>query len=228
MAIKFRLKELIAQKERKEGKKITYRDLKKATGINLNSITAMANNDMSMVGLSTVERLTDYFACDIADLMIKEEIMSANLAPEQFVNNKLSRDLLLQIVGQARRKGKAANLRKADLSGLNLSGADLRGGDFSNTNFSQADLSRANLGGVNLSSANLNGANLSQANLRGANLVWANLSRANFDGADLSQADLYQADLDRANLSGAKVSSEQLSAASNLPEKGRTGLGGKN
>jgi putative transcriptional regulator len=72
MPIKFRLKELIAERERKQGGKITYRNLKEATGINLNTLTAMANNDMKMVGLQTVERLTVYFDCDICDLMVKD------------------------------------------------------------------------------------------------------------------------------------------------------------
>lgn len=72
MPIKFRLKELIAERERKQGAKITYRNLKDATGINLNTLTAMANNDMKMVGLQTVERLTVYFDCDICDLMVKD------------------------------------------------------------------------------------------------------------------------------------------------------------
>ncbi|MCL4300580.1 MAG: helix-turn-helix domain-containing protein [Anaerolineae bacterium] len=72
MAIKFRLKELIAEKERREGVKITYRDLKEATGINLNTVTAMANNRMKHVGLNTIERLTDFFNCAVGDLIIKE------------------------------------------------------------------------------------------------------------------------------------------------------------
>jgi len=71
MPIQFRLKELIAEKERKERTKITYRDLKEATGINMNTLTAMANNNMKQVALSTIERLTDYFKCEISDLMVK-------------------------------------------------------------------------------------------------------------------------------------------------------------
>jgi DNA-binding Xre family transcriptional regulator len=72
MPIKFRFKELIAERERIRGEKITYRDVKQATGINLNTLTALANNDMKMVGLSTIDRLTDFFNCDIADLIIKD------------------------------------------------------------------------------------------------------------------------------------------------------------
>ena len=70
---KFRLKELIAEKERTTGNgKITYRLLREATGINMNTLTAMANNQMKMVGLSTIDRLTDYFDCSVADLLTKE------------------------------------------------------------------------------------------------------------------------------------------------------------
>jgi uncharacterized protein YjbI with pentapeptide repeats len=203
VVIKFRLKELIAIKERKEGRKVTYRDINKATGINLNTITAMANNDMSMVGLSTMERLTDYFNCNIADLMIKEKAMNTNLTLEQFTNTSLTRDQVIQIVKEARKKGKAANLRKANLSGVDLSETDLIGTDFSNANLTGADLSRANLTGVNLSSANLTQANLSAAKLNQAILVWANLSEANLTDTDLSEADLYEA----------TVSDEQLNTA---------------
>lgn len=71
MLIQFRLKELIATKERTEGRKITYRAINQATGINMNTLTAMANNHMDMVGLSTIDRLCGYLNCEVADLMIR-------------------------------------------------------------------------------------------------------------------------------------------------------------
>ena len=71
--IQFRLKELIAEKERLEGVKVTYRDIQEATGINLNTLTAMANNDMKQIHLSTIERLCDYFGCSIERLMALDD-----------------------------------------------------------------------------------------------------------------------------------------------------------
>jgi putative transcriptional regulator len=68
--IQFRLKELIAEKERLEDSKVTYRDIQEATGINLNTLTAMAKNDMKQVHLSTIERLCNYFDCPLDSLMV--------------------------------------------------------------------------------------------------------------------------------------------------------------
>lgn len=73
MPIQFRLKELMAAKERKDGAKVTYRVIRDETGINLNTLAAMANNKMNMVGLNTIDKLTGYFNCEVGDLMIKEQ-----------------------------------------------------------------------------------------------------------------------------------------------------------
>ena len=73
--------------------------------------------------------------------------------------------------------------KRADLRGANLTGVDLRC-----ANLSGADLTGANLIGANLRGANLRGANLSLADLRGANLRGANLRGANLTGALLSEA----------------------------------------
>lgn len=71
MAIQFRLKELIAIKERQEKRKITYRLINGETGINMNTLTAMSKNDMEMVGLSTIDRLCQFFNCEPGDLLIR-------------------------------------------------------------------------------------------------------------------------------------------------------------
>lgn len=76
MPVQFRLKELIAIKERKQGEKITYRTINSATGINMNTLTAMSNNKMDMVGLSTIDRLCDFFECEIGDLLIRVKDLS--------------------------------------------------------------------------------------------------------------------------------------------------------
>lgn len=71
MSIEFRLKELIAIKERQEKRKITYRLINGETGINMNTLTAMSNNNMEMVGLSTIDRLCQFFSCEPGDLIIR-------------------------------------------------------------------------------------------------------------------------------------------------------------
>lgn len=72
MTIKFRLGELIAERKRKTGKKTRYVDIAEATGLSTNTLTRMAKNDMKMVGLDTIEKLTDFFGCGIGDLMVKD------------------------------------------------------------------------------------------------------------------------------------------------------------
>lgn len=71
VAIQFKLRELVDQKSEREQRKITYRKIREETGINLNTITAMMNNEMKQVGLETIDRLTDWLPCRIGDLMVK-------------------------------------------------------------------------------------------------------------------------------------------------------------
>ena len=79
------------------------------------------------------------------------------------MSTPLTRDEVLRIVREARKRGERADMHGANLRGANLSGANLRG----------ADMHGANLRGANLSWANLRWANLRGANLRGANLQGA-------------------------------------------------------
>lgn len=71
MTIQFRLKELMAQKERVEGERVTYRDISEATGISTNTLTILANNRMKQIGLSTIGRLLEYFDCEPGDLIVR-------------------------------------------------------------------------------------------------------------------------------------------------------------
>jgi putative transcriptional regulator len=71
MSIQFRLGELIAERKRKTGEPTRYIDISEGAGVSTHTLTKMANNDMRMVGLETIERLTDYFGCEISDLMVK-------------------------------------------------------------------------------------------------------------------------------------------------------------
>lgn len=69
--IQFRLKELIARHDRITGVKPTYRQLALATGLSTNTITRIARNDVSMVGLKTLDKLCEFFGCDLSDLIIR-------------------------------------------------------------------------------------------------------------------------------------------------------------
>ena len=79
------------------------------------------------------------------------------------MSTPLTRDEVLRIVREARKRGERADLRGADLRGADLRGANLCG----------TDLSGASLHGANLSGANLCGASLSGTDLYGANLSGA-------------------------------------------------------
>jgi putative transcriptional regulator len=70
MAVKFRLKSLIEEKEITENRKITYRDIAAEAGVSTNTLTQMANQSMAQIGLVTINKLCKYFHCQPGDLLI--------------------------------------------------------------------------------------------------------------------------------------------------------------
>jgi DNA-binding Xre family transcriptional regulator len=72
--LKFRLRELMAERTRKTGEPCTYRIIYNATGVSPNTLSAMAQGRMKMVGISVLERLLEYFDCEVGDLMVYEEV----------------------------------------------------------------------------------------------------------------------------------------------------------
>jgi putative transcriptional regulator len=68
--IQCRLRELIAAKTRAERRKITYADIRDATGVNTSTLVRLANDKADRVALDTIERLCLYFECDPADLFV--------------------------------------------------------------------------------------------------------------------------------------------------------------
>ena len=79
--IRFRLSELIADKQFKEGRRITLIEIAAATGINRMTLSRMLN----LKGYSTVtdnlDRLCEYFACQVGDLAIYVPNESNNEPP---------------------------------------------------------------------------------------------------------------------------------------------------
>ena len=124
------------------------------------------------------------------------------------MSTPLTRDEVLRIVREARKRGERADLGGADLGGADLGGAYLRGADLRGAYLRGADLRGAYLGG-----ADLGGANLSRANLCGAYLCGADLRGAYLRGADLRGANLCGANLYGANLRGAYLRGASLSGA---------------
>lgn len=68
--IQSRLRELMGEKGRKERRRITYGEIQVQTGVNKNTLTKLANDRASMVGLSVVDRLCAYFDCQPGELFV--------------------------------------------------------------------------------------------------------------------------------------------------------------
>ena len=85
-------------------------------------------------------------------------------------------------------KGRRADLRYRDLSGLSFAGADctyalLTDANLANTNFAGTNCTRANFTGADLTCTDCTGANFT-----GAELIRANFTNATFTGADFTNA----------------------------------------
>ena len=70
--LQFRIKELMAEKERKTGVRCSYRIIHQHTKISTNTLSTLATGKVSKVGISVIERLLDYFECSVADLIVYE------------------------------------------------------------------------------------------------------------------------------------------------------------
>ena len=68
--IQCRLRELMGAKGRQEHRRITYDDILTGTGINKNTLSRLANDQASMVGMSVVDRLCAYFDCQPGELFV--------------------------------------------------------------------------------------------------------------------------------------------------------------
>lgn len=70
MAVYYNIKGLIAQKEIKDKRRITYRDISAEADISTSTLTKMANQTMSQIGIVTIGKLCKYFQCTPGDLFI--------------------------------------------------------------------------------------------------------------------------------------------------------------
>jgi putative transcriptional regulator len=69
MAIKFKLKERIADVEFRERRTLMLKDVAEATGIHRVTLSKLANNKRYDVRVSTIDRLCAYFDCGVGDLL---------------------------------------------------------------------------------------------------------------------------------------------------------------
>ena len=66
--IRFRLKELIADMEFREGKRITLGDVAQSTGISRPTLSRIANQRGYSTTTDVLDKLCMYFGCDLVDL----------------------------------------------------------------------------------------------------------------------------------------------------------------
>lgn len=70
MTVSNRFKILLAEKETRENRKLTYEVINNETGINPNTLVQYANNRVTLFNSSVIARLCEYFNCDIGDLLV--------------------------------------------------------------------------------------------------------------------------------------------------------------
>lgn len=67
-----RIKELIAEKERREQRAITYRTITAELGLSSATIVKLASyNGIKRVDASTLELLCDYFDCTVGEILVR-------------------------------------------------------------------------------------------------------------------------------------------------------------
>jgi len=71
--INFHLRILMAKWAERHGETLTFRHLSEQTGISTNTLSHLAKNDQTMIGLSVIERLCDFFNCGLCEFMTLDE-----------------------------------------------------------------------------------------------------------------------------------------------------------
>ena len=67
--IRFKVKELLAEKEFQEARVITLAEVAQETGIHRATLSKIANERGYNTGTDNVDRLCAYFACEVQDLL---------------------------------------------------------------------------------------------------------------------------------------------------------------
>lgn len=76
--IRFRLKELIADKEFREKRVMTLAEVAESTGIHRVTLSKIANNRGYHTGTEILDRLCRYFGCEIGQVAVYIEDASSN------------------------------------------------------------------------------------------------------------------------------------------------------
>lgn len=66
--IRFRLKELIAEKEFQEGRRVTMEEISQATGIHRTTVSKIANNKGYNATTDVLDKLCEYFGVELGQV----------------------------------------------------------------------------------------------------------------------------------------------------------------
>jgi DNA-binding Xre family transcriptional regulator len=67
--IRFKLGEMIEKKQFTEGRRVTISEIAAATGLNRMTLSKILNQKGYGTGTDTIDRLCEYFKCQVHDLM---------------------------------------------------------------------------------------------------------------------------------------------------------------
>lgn len=83
MKVVNRLAELVAQKERREGRRITNAVISQETGLSINTVSAWINNKAGGYRTDTLLTLCKWVPCDVGDLVVIEDAAETNRNRQQ-------------------------------------------------------------------------------------------------------------------------------------------------
>jgi putative transcriptional regulator len=85
--IRFRLSELIADAQFKQGRRITLLEVAEATGINRMTLSRMSNTRGYSTSTDTIDKLCKYFECEVGDIAkyVEDSSIPASEASEPSV-----------------------------------------------------------------------------------------------------------------------------------------------
>ncbi len=76
-----RFLELLLEKERRENRRVTQKEIAYATGISQQALTGWVHNNVTKFEAGIVERLCEYFKCDLCDLLYFEQSPDESASP---------------------------------------------------------------------------------------------------------------------------------------------------
>jgi putative transcriptional regulator len=72
LVIKFVFNEVLGEKIKRDGQRISLSEISRQTGISKNALSHMSRDEITRINFSTLDALCEYFDCDPGDLLRKE------------------------------------------------------------------------------------------------------------------------------------------------------------